>query len=90
MFGRVGGEEFAAVLYGLGEAESSLKTDQLRMAVAETSGITGTVGYTVSIGVMTIIPDQHTSVNMLFKLCDRALYQAKQEGRNRVVRYSSH
>ncbi len=90
LFGRIGGEEFAAVLYGLGEAESSCKTEQLRMAVAETSRITGTIGYTVSIGVMTVIPRPHTSVNMLFKLCDRALYQAKQGGRNRVVRYSSH
>lgn len=90
LFGRVGGEEFAAVLYGLGEAESSRKTEQLRMAVAETSRVTGTARYTVSIGVMTVIPDPQTSVNILFKLCDRALYQAKQEGRNRVVRYNTY
>lgn len=89
LFGRVGGEEFAAVLYGMDEADSSLKAEQLRVAVAEASRSTDTGAHTVSIGVITVLPEPRTSVNTLFKLCDRALYQAKQEGRNRVVRYNS-
>ncbi|WP_052380715.1 GGDEF domain-containing protein [Paenibacillus camerounensis] len=88
LFGRVGGEEFAAVLYGPDEADSSLKAEQLRRAVAEASQAGGHIEYTVSIGIITVLPDPRASVNMLLKLCDRALYQAKKEGRNRVVRYS--
>jgi diguanylate cyclase (GGDEF)-like protein len=86
LFGRVGGEEFAAVLYGLDEKSSSLKAEQLRAAVMESSSAIGPGKYTVSIGVITVLPNSRTSLNMLYKLCDRALYQAKQGGRNRVVR----
>ncbi|MNI25182.1 putative diguanylate cyclase YcdT [compost metagenome] len=86
LFGRVGGEEFAAVLYGLDEADSSRKAEQLRAAVMESTTDRDTGVHTVSIGVITVLPDPRTSLNMLYKLCDRALYQAKQEGRNRVIR----
>ena len=89
LFGRVGGEEFAAVLYGLDEESSSFKAEQLRAAVMESSTAIGPGKYTVSIGIITVLPDTRTSLNILFKLCDRALYLAKQGGRNRVVRSGS-
>ncbi|WP_162551123.1 GGDEF domain-containing protein [Paenibacillus tepidiphilus] len=88
LFGRVGGEEFAVVLYGLNEAESSLKAEQLREAVLAASQLKLPCDCTVSIGIITVKPDQWTSLSMLYKLSDRALYQAKQNGRNRVVRSS--
>ncbi|WP_151736510.1 GGDEF domain-containing protein ['Paenibacillus yunnanensis' Narsing Rao et al. 2020] len=86
LFGRVGGEEFAVMLYGLDEEASTLKAEQLREAVVAASQINPPCEYTVSIGIITVMPDQWTSLSMLYKLCDRALYQAKQNGRNRVVR----
>ncbi|MCE2573095.1 diguanylate cyclase domain-containing protein [Motilimonas eburnea] len=40
---------------------------------------------TVSIGGAGVFPSQHTSAEQLFNLADVALYQAKEQGRNRFV-----
>lgn len=90
LFGRVGGEEFAVMLYGLDEHSSTIKAERLREAVKKASKDTLASGYTVSMGIITVLPDQQTSLNSLYKLSDRALYQAKQDGRDRVVRFTSY
>ncbi|WNS43581.1 GGDEF domain-containing protein [Paenibacillus sp. MMS20-IR301] len=86
LFGRVGGEEFAIMLCGQDVQSSSLKAEELREAVKAASVHGLACLYTVSIGIITVLPDQQTGLSTLFKLSDRALYQAKQEGRDRVVR----
>jgi diguanylate cyclase (GGDEF)-like protein len=85
LFGRVGGEEFAVMLYGTDEEHSIRKAEELRQAVKDAAEDNLTCKYTVSIGMITVLPDQHISLNSLYKLSDRALYQAKQDGRDRVV-----
>lgn len=87
LFGRLGGEEFAVILCGVDEQSCDQKAEALREAIMNTSTNKVQQGYTVSIGVITIMPDQEISINKLYKLSDKALYQAKQEGRNRVIRY---
>ncbi|MRN56227.1 diguanylate cyclase [Paenibacillus sp. LC-T2] len=42
--------------------------------------------YTVSIGIITVLPTANTPMDVLYKLTDKALYRAKREGRNCVVR----
>ncbi|GGG02606.1 hypothetical protein GCM10010912_54250 [Paenibacillus albidus] len=42
--------------------------------------------YTVSIGIIMVDPGDGTPLNTLYKLSDDALYQAKRQGRNCVVR----
>lgn len=86
LLGRVGGEEFAILLYGQDALSSSHQAEALRETLKEASVHSLPCGYTVSIGIVSVLPDQQTSLNALYKLCDLALYQAKQEGRDRVVR----
>lgn len=87
LFGRLGGEEFAILLYGMDEKSCDHKAEVLREAIMKSSNPEIPQGYTVSIGLITIFPDSQASLNMLYRLSDKALYQAKQEGRNRVIRY---
>lgn len=81
--GRVGGEEFAALLPCSLE-EGVLVAERVREAF-EASGITceeGPVDTTVSIGVAG--GPAGTELEVLLAAADTALYQAKRSGRNRV------
>ena len=81
--GRIGGEEFAALLPCALE-EGVFVADRVREAFA-TSGITsedGPVETTVSIGVAG--GPAGTELEVLLAAADTALYQAKRTGRNRV------
>lgn len=87
IFGRLGGEEFAIFLSGAGINEASKLADKLRKAISDsTLEIDGkTVTYTVSIGVESSTPNDH-SIDDLFKRADIKLYGAKDKGRDRVER----
>jgi len=86
IIGRVGGEEFAILLPETNRAEALEVAERLRLAVADSKvpmrdGLP--VQYTVSIGVSSVVsPDDN--IDMLLSRADKALYQAKQTGRNRV------
>lgn len=86
LFGRYGGEEFAVMLPGSDEKESLEIAERLRMAVENSSpGFVQEIRYTVSIGAVTIASDKVINLEMLYKLSDRALYKAKEQGKNQVV-----
>ncbi|MGP9814624.1 sensor domain-containing diguanylate cyclase [Rhodopseudomonas sp. NSM] len=80
---RFGGEEFAVLLPGLNATAAQAMAETIREKVELWSE--GQAGVTVSIGVasMTPNPAQHWSV--LFEAADKALYAAKDLGRNRCV-----
>jgi len=81
--GRIGGEEFAALL-ACSLAESVIVAERVREAF-EGSGIVceeGPVDTTVSIGVAG--GPAGTELEVLLAAADTALYQAKRTGRNRV------
>jgi diguanylate cyclase (GGDEF)-like protein len=86
LFGRLGGEEFAVLLYGADEEESDRKAEAIRLAVMNYTQPDLPLHYTVSIGVITVKPQVRSDLDKLYKISDTALYQAKQNGRNRVVR----
>ena len=81
--GRIGGEEFAAMLPCAIE-EAVIAADRVRLAFA-TSGIAVDdmpVDTTVSIGVAS--GPAGTDLDVLLAAADTALYQAKRSGRNRI------
>jgi two-component system cell cycle response regulator len=86
--GRYGGEEFLAVLSGCPRHNLEEVAEQVRRAIDTTPFITsaGEISVAVSLGATTIeYWDPHASIEHYLKQADRALYQAKQAGRNRVA-----
>lgn len=87
LFGRFGGEEFTVLLPGTDEKAALEIVERLRRITENTSvsvGIKHIIKYTISIGIVTVIPDESTSIDTLYKLSDDALYAAKGKGRNRI------
>lgn len=87
LVGRWGGEEFIALLPDTGIGGARKLAEQLRRAVEQLQ-VVSLVGkqmpLTVSIGLCTRVPDDEATREDVIALADRALYQAKQSGRNRV------
>jgi diguanylate cyclase (GGDEF)-like protein/PAS domain S-box-containing protein len=84
--GRLGGEEFAIILPGAELADAELFADRLRRKVAETAAMHDDrkLPVTISIGVSEIRVADAGAEDVLGR-ADRALYRAKESGRNRVV-----
>jgi diguanylate cyclase (GGDEF)-like protein len=81
---RLGGEEFALLLAGVGCERAFVAAERLRLAVA--SNPLAEVGrVTISVGVAAC-PAHADSERELFAASDTALYRAKNEGRNLTVR----
>jgi len=85
LVGRLGGEEFAAVLYNVGREKAVAVAERLRSTFAEAATeVDGRpVSATVSIGLV-VNQDQSLDVPELLGQADQALYYAKERGRNRV------
>lgn len=81
---RLGGEEFVALIEADGVHEIDAVSDALRQAIAATPIKIGghTIQITASIGVSTA--RQKDSVSSILSRADKALYEAKNHGRNRV------
>lgn len=83
---RLGGEEFLMILPGMSAVDGSSVAERLRQAVALIDGLPDGRRITASCGVASCrrgLPEE------LFREADRALYQAKREGRDRVTLGSS-
>jgi diguanylate cyclase (GGDEF)-like protein len=89
--GRFGGEEFMILAPETGLDALALIAERIRSHVAERSVAAqpGLPAVTVSIGAATSDHRDAASSDALVRLADEALYQAKREGRNRVVQNRS-
>jgi diguanylate cyclase (GGDEF)-like protein len=86
VFGRLGGEEFAAFLSNTDEKGAIIAAERVRLAFLEAAKMVDglAIGATVSIGV-TFSTNYKDEVDDLLARADEALYEAKNSGRNRVV-----
>jgi two-component system, cell cycle response regulator len=84
---RVGGEEFAVILRGIGNVGAARLGERLRSAVAETPAMAqGTpIPVTISVGCASLSELNPASEQNLFSTADARLYAAKRAGRNQVV-----
>jgi diguanylate cyclase (GGDEF)-like protein len=82
---RVGGDEFLVVLDGVHDlAEATSIAEKIRLAVTIADEASpGTPSATLSLGVTLSAPGE--PVDAMIARADRAMYEAKQTGRNRVV-----
>lgn len=80
---RLGGEEFALLLAGVSDEKAELAAKRLLGILAE-QPIEGVGNITVSIGLASC-PTHANSERTLYAASDKALYVAKNEGRNRVA-----
>ncbi|MFZ5637486.1 MAG: diguanylate cyclase [Pseudomonadota bacterium] len=86
VLGRYGGEEFAVLLQDIGPEHAQAAAERLRHAVAGVAVRVGeaTISPTASVGVACLVPEDGHFDHLLIR-ADRALYAAKEQGRNRVV-----
>ena len=80
---RIGGEEFLVLLPGSGLTQSGVIAEQLRRAVAVAT-FGGEQRLTISFGVAASEPGGEFDYPAVFATADAALYEAKDDGRNRV------
>ncbi|HOF04770.1 MAG TPA: diguanylate cyclase [Syntrophales bacterium] len=89
LLARYGGEEFAAILPATNTTGAQAIGEAMRTAVQDLGlphgfSTAGTV-VTVSIGIAAAVPRMGLTAAMLIAAADRALYEAKAGGRNRIV-----
>lgn len=88
VFGRLGGEEFAALLFDTGREPALAVAQRLVQHLHSHPAVVAgqAVAYTVSVGVTAAEPGAGLQpVDTLLDRADRALYRAKESGRNRAL-----
>jgi len=91
IIGRVGGEEFAVCLPNTNRIDANIACERMRSYIEKTSvrilsdnDVELDINITVSIGLV-LAENEFLTIDELLKQADRALYYAKEHGRNQVV-----
>ena len=82
LIARIGGEEFVLLLQDVDENNAFKLAEKLRKNIEENP--IGNINITVSIGLVVTRDNVNLDLDMLLKLSDEALYDAKKSGRNRT------
>ena len=85
---RIGGEEFLMLLPYCRDSEAMAKAEYIRSQIAQYRP--AELEVTTSIGVATLLDSHQRSFENLYKAADRAVYQSKQNGRNRATFDNAH
>ena len=83
--GRYGGEEFLVILPGCDEPRAQIVAERLCCVVSREAILTDAVEISVTLSVGLALSAQGETSERLVHAADRALYEAKRNGRNRVV-----
>jgi diguanylate cyclase (GGDEF)-like protein len=87
-FARIGGEEFEVILPHADQSQSYEVAERFLKRIEELTvkSEKGDVNFTVSIGIASV-DEQTKGVENLMKKADKALYLAKENGKNRIEAY---
>ncbi len=85
---RYGGEEFVMVLSNSGiegarHIAFNLQSKITDLSIAHHASQVGDI-ITLSMGIASVVPGKQLNVKAFIRLADRALYRAKEKGRNRI------
>lgn len=91
--GRFGGEEFVVLLVNTNHEDAKHVAERIRKSIANQTfllSMTGLCDVTLSIGIATLSDDHNSgeieeAAKALLQRADQALYEAKEQGRNRVI-----
>jgi diguanylate cyclase (GGDEF)-like protein len=88
---RYGGEEFAVILPETDKDDAWLAAERLRKAIdsLRIAHEDGFIHVTMSFGIALLKPDEKISLDELISKADSALYNAKNQSRNRCVLFGS-
>jgi diguanylate cyclase (GGDEF)-like protein len=89
VFGRIGGEEFAALLPATGDATAREVAERIRQVIEQTplNHHGEQIHLTVSIGLMSG-PLTGANIETLIQCADKVMYRAKNAGRNRSLTHA--
>jgi diguanylate cyclase (GGDEF)-like protein len=83
--GRLGGEEFAILATGFGRFAANSFAEAVRQGVATCDHAPPLAGTSVTVSVGLVLAEPGDDFATLYRAADGALYEAKRQGRNRVV-----
>lgn len=92
LIARMGGEEFTIVMPNTDSDTANQLSENLHQAIRQNcpSFNQNILCYTISQGLVTLVPSQSYSLDALLVAADRVLYQAKAKGRNCTVVWNRH
>jgi diguanylate cyclase (GGDEF)-like protein len=84
--GRYGGEEFLILLPGCGGGQLELCAERIRLAISSEPIRTEGLAIHVTVSIGSVVADTtHRREKEALSVADAALYEAKRQGRDRVV-----
>ncbi|MBN2441190.1 MAG: GGDEF domain-containing protein [Spirochaetales bacterium] len=83
---RYGGEEFAIILPSIKKSDAVMLAEEIRKTVENTKFYfrDKVIRLTISIGGCSMLPRRNLKHSLLISMADKALYEAKESGRNNV------
>ena len=83
---RHGGEEFAVLVIGISHEQAELYAEEIRKACAAREISSGEICEHLTISIGFTVARGQTDLARIMRIADQALYTAKRQGRDRVIR----